>query len=91
LAEKISLKFLKNLPSTEDQPLQEKKMDVNGIARAASTIAETGIKQEAGMAILKRAQEIEKATATQLLDAIPAAGSIQNLPEHLGQNINTTA
>lgn len=66
-------------------------MDVNGIARAASTIAETGIKQEAGMAVLKRAQEIEKATATQLLDAIPAAGSIQNLPEHLGQNINTTA
>jgi hypothetical protein len=66
-------------------------MDVNGIARAASTIAETGIKQEAGMAVLKRAQEIEKATATQLLDAIPAAESIQNLPEHLGKNVNTTA
>jgi hypothetical protein len=43
------------------------------------------------MAVLKRAQEIEKATATQLLDAIPAAESIQNLPEHLGKNVNTTA
>jgi hypothetical protein len=66
-------------------------MDVTGIARAASTIAETGLKEEAGMAVLKRAQDIEKATMTQLLDAIPATPSIQNLPEHLGKNVNTTA
>jgi hypothetical protein len=66
-------------------------MDVTSIARAASTIAETGTKQEVDIAVLKRAQQIEKATATQLLDAIPAAPSAQNLPEHLGQNVNTTA
>jgi Putative motility protein len=63
-------------------------MDVTDIARAASTIAETGIKQEAGIAVLKRAQDIEKATMTQLLDAIPAT---PKLPAHLGKNVNTTA
>lgn len=63
-------------------------MDVTGIARAASTIAETGTRQEVDLAVLKRAQQIEKATATQLLDAIPAAPS---LPDHLGKNVNTTA
>lgn len=66
-------------------------MDVNGIARAASTIAETGTRQEVGIEVLKRAQEIDKATATQLLDAIPAAQSVQNLPAHLGKHVNTTA
>jgi hypothetical protein len=66
-------------------------MDVTGIARAASTIAETGTKQEVDIAVLKRAQEIESATATQLLEAVKSTASVPNLPEHLGQNINTTA
>jgi hypothetical protein len=63
-------------------------MDVSSIASTATTIAETGLKQEAGMAVLKRAQDIARTTAIQLLDAIPAA---PNLPDHLGKNINTTA
>jgi hypothetical protein len=64
------------------------KMDATSIANAASTIAETGTRQDVGIAVLKRAQEIEHATATQLLDAIPAT---PNLPDHLGKNVNTTA
>jgi hypothetical protein len=66
-------------------------MDVTGIAKLATNIAETGTKQEVDLAVLKRAQEIESATATQLLQAIQPAQTVQNLPAHLGNTINTTA
>lgn len=65
-------------------------MDVTSIARAATTIADTGTKQDVETAVLKRAQDIAASAATQLLDAVKPPPP-QNLPEHLGQNINTTA
>lgn len=66
-------------------------MDVTGIAKLATTMAETGTKQEVDIAVLKRAQEIESSTATQLLDAIKGTPTVQNLPPNLGTRINTTA
>lgn len=66
-------------------------MDVTGIAKLATSMAETGTKQEIDVAILKKAQQIESATATQMIDAIKAVPTVQNLPEHLGNTINTTA
>jgi DNA-directed RNA polymerase subunit K/omega len=66
-------------------------MNVPGIARLASSIAETGTKQEIDIAILKRAQQIESAAATQLVDALKAVPTVQNLPANLGNRINTTA
>ncbi|GAB3415746.1 YjfB family protein [Massilia agilis] len=66
-------------------------MDISGIASGATSIAETGTKQEVDIAVLKRAQEIESSTATQLLDAIKSTPTVQNLPAHLGKNVNTTA
>lgn len=63
-------------------------MDVSGIAKLATSMAETGTSQAVDIAMLKKAQEIQLSTATQLLDAIPPA---QNLPAHLGNNINTKA
>ena len=66
-------------------------MDISAIARLASSIAETGTKQEVGLAVLKRAQDIQSATATQLIEAIQVAAPVQNLPPHLGNKINTTA
>lgn len=66
-------------------------MDVSGIAKLASSVAETGVKAEVGIAILKRAQQIESATATQLIDAIRSVPTVQNLPANLGNTINTTA
>jgi hypothetical protein len=66
-------------------------MDVSSIAKAASTIADTGTRQEVDIAVQKRAQEIEASTATQLIDAIKSPPPAQSLPEHLGQNVNTTA
>lgn len=66
-------------------------MDVSGIAKLATSIAETGTRREIDFAILKRAQQIESATATQLIDAIPAMPKVQNLPPNLGNTINTKA
>lgn len=66
-------------------------MDVTGIAKLATSIAETGNRQEVGIAVLKKAQEIEGSTATQLIDAIKSVPAPQNLPAHLGNKINTTA
>ncbi len=63
-------------------------MDVTSIAKLATSIADSGIRQDVGIAMLKRAQDVQAATATQLLDAVQPA---QNLPAHLGKNVNTTA
>jgi site-specific recombinase XerC len=65
-------------------------MDVS-LSNLSTSIAETGTRQDVGLAVLKRAQDIETSTATQLLDAIQPVRTVQNLPAHLGNNINTTA
>jgi hypothetical protein len=66
-------------------------MNVTGIANLATSMAETGTKQEVQIAILKKAQQIESSTATQLIDAIKPMPAVQNLPSNLGNRINTTA
>jgi hypothetical protein len=66
-------------------------MDVAAIAKLSTSIAETGNKQEVAIAVLKKVQDIEASTATQLIDAIQPAPSVQNLPSHLGNTINTKA
>ena len=66
-------------------------MDLSSIAILSATIAETGIKQEVGIAMLKKAQEIDATTAASLIQALPAVPPLQNLPVHLGNTINITA
>ena len=66
-------------------------MDVTSIAKLATSLADTGLKQDVGIAVLKRAEDIQAATATQLLDAVQSAAPAPNLPSHLGQHVNTTA
>lgn len=66
-------------------------MDVSNIAKAATTIADTGNKQQVAIEVLKRAQKIESNTATQLVDALKSVPQPQNLPPNLGTKINTTA
>jgi len=51
-------------------------------------MAETGIRQEVGMTMLKRAMDIEASSAAQMIASLPQA---QNLPAHLGNSINTKA
>jgi hypothetical protein len=66
-------------------------MDVMGIAKLATSIAETGLRQDVGIAMMKKAQDVQATTATQLLEGLQAAAPAQNLPAHLGNHINTTA
>ena len=66
-------------------------MDVTGIAQLSTSIAETGTRQAVDIAILKKTQDIATATATALIQGLPDMPSLQRLPAHLGNTINTTA
>jgi Putative motility protein len=66
-------------------------MDVTGIAKLATSIADTGTRQDVAIAVMKKAQDIQAAAATQMLEAVQAASPAPNLPPHLGNHINTTA
>lgn len=63
-------------------------MDVTNIAKLSTSMAETGIRQEVGMTMLKRAMDIEAASAAQMIASLPQP---QNLPAHLGNSVNTKA
>ena len=62
-------------------------MNASAIASLASNLAETGVRQQVGVSVLKRALDIEANTAAALISALPTV----NLPAHLGNTINTTA
>jgi hypothetical protein len=66
-------------------------MDAMNIARLSTSIAETGTKNEVGLTMLKKAQDIQASTAEQLLAGVTPMPSAQKLPAHLGNTINTTA
>jgi len=63
-------------------------MDGMGIAKLATSIADTGLKQEVGITMLKKAQDAQAASAAALISALPQP---QSLPAHLGNHVNTTA
>ncbi|GBG12741.1 DNA glycosylase [Novimethylophilus kurashikiensis] len=63
-------------------------MDVSGIANLATQMSAAQTNAEVSIAVLKKAINIEAQGALALLDAVPLP---QNLPAHLGQNVNTTA
>jgi hypothetical protein len=66
-------------------------MDVTGIAKLATSIADTGTRQDVAIAVMKKAQDIQTAAAAQMLEAVQAASPAPNLPPHLGNHVNTTA
>ncbi len=67
-------------------------MDVTGIAKTATTLADVGVSQQVSIAVLKKAQDISQESATALIEAIPnSSANVPNLPPNLGRNINTTA
>jgi hypothetical protein len=65
-------------------------MAISGLEALANNVADSGLKQQVGINVLKKALNIEGATAIALISAIPATPSV-NLPSHLGQTINATA
>ena len=66
-------------------------MDISSIAQTATTIADTGTKQAVGIAVLKKAQDVQASSAQALIEALPPATSAPRLPSNLGNTINTTA
>ena len=68
-------------------------MNINSSTDAAmAAIFDRASNDAAGMAVLKKAIDIQAQSAQALIDAIPQpVTNPVNLPPHLGRNINTTA
>lgn len=65
-------------------------MDVTNIAHLATNLAASATKEAIGVAVMKKAHEVQASTASAMLAALPPA-TRSNQPEHLGRNIDTTA
>lgn len=66
-------------------------MDVTGITNTATALNAASTQQEVSVAVLKKAINLSAEGALSLIQAIPDSKSLQSLPSHLGQNINTVA
>ncbi len=66
-------------------------MDVTGITKTATALNAASTQQEISVAVLKKAINLSAEGALSLIQAIPDNKSLQSLPSHLGQNVNTTA
>ncbi len=64
-------------------------MDVGNIANMATALSQERTQQDIGVAVLKKAMDVQAQGAMALIQAIPPAPS--NLPANLGQNVNVTA
>jgi hypothetical protein len=65
-------------------------MEINNIASLASATAALTTGDAIGVAVLKKALDIQAANALALIQALPPI-PVPNLPAHLGQVIDTTA
>ncbi len=65
-------------------------MEVNQIAQLATSLANNATNQAIGIAVLRKAMDVQASSAAAMLEALPPATGA-NLPAHLGQNVNTTA
>lgn len=65
-------------------------MDVQNIAQLVTSLATTTTNQAIGIAVLKKAMDVQASSAAAMLEALPPVSGA-NLPPHLGQNIDTTA
>lgn len=65
--------------------------EINSIANFATTQKPAETQDAVGLSVLKKAINVQASTATALVEALPPATPANNLPPHLGRNINTTA
>lgn len=63
-------------------------MDVSNIARLATAMSNSAAGQAVGIAVLKKAMDLQAQSAAELLQALPQAGGN---PPHLGQNVDVRA
>lgn len=64
-------------------------MEISGIAHLATSMKAVATQQEVELAVLKKAIDMQAASGAALIEALQPPAN--NLPPHLGQNINTTA
>lgn len=64
-------------------------MDVSSIAQAATALSQSRVGEAVGIAVLKRAMDIQSEGALQLLQALPQPTTSN--PPNLGNNVNTFA
>ena len=64
------------------------RMEISGIARLATALAQQRTAQAADVALLKKALQMQQQSAATMLSALTPA---QDLPSHLGQNLNVVA
>ena len=63
-------------------------MDVSGLTNLATQMSQQQTSQSVGVAVLKKALDLQQANAMTLIDSVTPA---QSLPAHLGQNVNIVA
>jgi hypothetical protein len=77
-------------------------MEINSIANFATPARTPEAQDTVGLAVQKKASDIQASTASALIDSLPPANpagqaaaseseSTRRLPPHLGKNVNTTA
>ena len=64
-------------------------MDVNSIANLATNMAQERTSQAVGVAVLKKALDVQASSAMALIAALPPTP--QSLPPNLGQSVNVAA
>jgi len=69
-------------------------MDIQGIANAATLSSQAKVGEAVGLAVLKKALDIQSSSAMALIQSIPdltPSPSTSQLPDHLGRNLNVSA
>ncbi len=64
-------------------------MEIGNIASLATSMAQERSRQDIGVAVLKKAMDVQASGAMALIEAIPAMPA--SLPANQGQHIDTTA
>jgi hypothetical protein len=67
-------------------------MDIGtqNLTQLSLSLVNTTINQAIGVAVMKKAMDVQASSAAAMLQALPPVSSA-NLPPNLGQNVNTTA
>jgi len=67
-------------------------MDLAAVANGSqNNISDSGVSQSVAVDVLNKAINIDQTNANALLQAIPQASTVPNLPANLGKNVNTVA
>ena len=64
-------------------------MDIAAIASLSTQLSQARASQTAELLVLKKAMQVQEATAMTLIQSLPTPAS--SLPPHLGQNVNIVA